>query len=312
MLLTDEMGKPTWMKFEPAAFLVGTQSFSVAERGIYITMLCYQWERGGYLPVEHEKLARLCGVSLDEFENAWAVVSEKFDHDDAGYFNPRGLATLEDAVNLMERRSEAGKRGAAALHRGKRMANAQQTHAKAITRASDSSSPSQSVDECSDSSTPSPPVVLPSPEPDLPEALDTDAFRKVWTEWLAFRREHRWTTRTDWRAKQLKMLAPHGPVVAAMALEQSMAQGWQGVFPEKVNLSTPIQAAERQQAPLDREDALERLYALERLSTDEVQELATIVREGSEEEARAAWVKAQQLDYWRNPENSDRRVEEIA
>lgn len=69
---------------------------------------------------------------------------------------------------------------------------------------------------------------------ELPAGLGTPVFRATWAEWIGYRRQHGWSVKAPWAQRQLAMLAEHGPEVAAAALQQSMRQGWQGVFPEKV------------------------------------------------------------------------------
>ncbi len=62
-------------QFYPADFLTGTAIMTAEERGIYIALLCYQWEMGG-LPDDNRLLARLAGADPDS--RALAGVREKF------------------------------------------------------------------------------------------------------------------------------------------------------------------------------------------------------------------------------------------
>lgn len=73
---------------------------------------------------------------------------------------------------------------------------------------------------------------------ELPPGLDEDAFKNVWVEWLAYRCENRWSTKPAWAKRQLAMLAEHGPAVAIAAINESMRQGWKGVFPNKIESKT--------------------------------------------------------------------------
>lgn len=71
---------------------------------------------------------------------------------------------------------------------------------------------------------------------DLPAPLDTPAFRAKWIEWHAYRREQR---HAKWKAKTcaaaLNRLSGLGEAAAMKAIDQSISNGWQGLFPEKGN-----------------------------------------------------------------------------
>lgn len=66
--------------------------------------------------------------------------------------------------------------------------------------------------------------------PPLPPSLDSDAFRIVWGDWLAYRKERKLKTTEQTRKAQLVTLAGWGPELAAEALQTSIRQGWQGFF----------------------------------------------------------------------------------
>ena len=67
----------------------------------------------------------------------------------------------------------------------------------------------------------------------LPPELDTEAFRTAWAEWLAYRKErHLGTYKPIGLRRQLNALAVHGPESAIEAIELSMRQNYQGLFPK--------------------------------------------------------------------------------
>jgi len=73
------------------------------------------------------------------------------------------------------------------------------------------------------------------PLPELPEALNTPEFRQVWDMWLDYRRQHKKKPVSAYAARVLlPKLERVGVRRAILALEQSIANDWQGVFPEKV------------------------------------------------------------------------------
>jgi len=70
---------------------------------------------------------------------------------------------------------------------------------------------------------------------DLPSNLDTPEFRQAWADWLAYRKERRLAAyKPIGLARQLNALAAFGPQSAIAAIEQSMAQNYQGLFPKPV------------------------------------------------------------------------------
>lgn len=70
---------------------------------------------------------------------------------------------------------------------------------------------------------------------EIPAPLDTPAFRKAWAEWKANRSANRVKPyKPRGEQTQLNHLATFGPSVAIAAIEQSIRQGWQGLFPERV------------------------------------------------------------------------------
>lgn len=68
-------------------------------------------------------------------------------------------------------------------------------------------------------------------EVEIPESLRTKAFEDAWVEWLAYRRGRRLTVKAQTLKAQLKKLAAVGEQAAIEALEDSVANGWQGIFP---------------------------------------------------------------------------------
>jgi hypothetical protein len=69
----------------------------------------------------------------------------------------------------------------------------------------------------------------------IPPELDTEEFRAAWGEWKADRAARRIKPFTPGGEQgQFRKLAKFGPAVAVLAIRESIAQGWQGLFPEKI------------------------------------------------------------------------------
>ena len=79
---------------------------------------------------------------------------------------------------------------------------------------------------------------------DLPSNLDTPEFRAAWADWLAYRKERRLATyKPIGLTRQLNALAAFGPQSAIAAIEQSIQQNYQGLFPKAI--LEPAKAASR-------------------------------------------------------------------
>jgi len=76
-----------------------------------------------------------------------------------------------------------------------------------------------------------------TPVAPIPPELSREPFNAAWADWLLYRKERRLSTRTRTIAAQLTSLAPLGPDAAAECLRLSIRNGWQGIFPERMNLN---------------------------------------------------------------------------
>jgi phage replication O-like protein O len=86
---------------------------------------------------------------------------------------------------------------------------------------------------------------------EIPPNLNTPEFLKAWGEWLVHRTQikHKVTELTQ--QKQLKMLAQYSPKIAIAMIEQSITNGWQGIFvlsspTSKSSLRGPLSDAQKE------------------------------------------------------------------
>lgn len=98
----------------PRDWLASTRAMRIAERGAYHDLLCFQWEMGA-LPADHERLARLLGLSAKEFAEVWPAIESKFVVNGLSLFNKR---LEEHRVKALEQREK--KRRAAQSTNAKR------------------------------------------------------------------------------------------------------------------------------------------------------------------------------------------------
>lgn len=85
---------------------------------------------------------------------------------------------------------------------------------------------------------------------ELPEHLDTEDFRALLGEWFEWRREEKLAPVTpgSWTLLRNK-LSNSSEDEATAAIQTSMANGWQGVFPQKKQRPHGSSAAGRKHDP---------------------------------------------------------------
>jgi uncharacterized protein YdaU (DUF1376 family) len=229
-----------WYKHDAKAFLEGTGDMTSSEVGIYIRLLDHQFCRGGYLPAEFDRLAALVAQDDSDRASLRNVLAMKFRCHKKGYCNLRMLQTVRKARQVVEQnRLNARSRWDADAMRPHERSESQRARAR---RASVSSSPSTSQQGGKEG-------VQGKPSGDeLPEPLCTPEFEAAWSNWLDYRHEKRKPVSERAARSQLAKLARFGGAVAIEAIEASIANDWQGLFPEKANNSP---ARKRRPSPED-------------------------------------------------------------
>ena len=105
---------PAWFPWYPRDFRLSEKvmRLSPAGRGIYVMLLCAQWEHET-LPSDIGALARLADCSVEELESEWPVLSECFtlSRDGKRAFNARLKQIRKQTSETSRKRSVAGKLG---------------------------------------------------------------------------------------------------------------------------------------------------------------------------------------------------------
>lgn len=111
-------GKPkAYMPFYVADYILDTSHLSLEEHGAYLLLMFTMWRRGGELPAEHDRLARILGVTDPErFERLWDTLREFFERD-GDVIRQRRLTdewakAMSNKHRLIKAAREAGKRSA--------------------------------------------------------------------------------------------------------------------------------------------------------------------------------------------------------
>lgn len=118
-------------QFYPADFLsdIHVATMSLAERGAYITLLCYCWNEG-HLDANETRLARLCGVGLSEWRKLWEALAPCFDEGNGLLTHARLNHEREKQAEFITKQARNGTlRSASAMRRSGRFTS--QTPAEA-------------------------------------------------------------------------------------------------------------------------------------------------------------------------------------
>jgi len=158
--------------FWPSDFMVGTMFMSASARGIYIYLLCHQWEKGG-LPDDPAELAELATVELSEFQAAWGRwLHRKFTQGQDGLLrNDKLEAVRQEQIEYRRQQSGRGKQGASD---SEQMADRGRAGAAARWQPDGSTAAIHGSQMAAHGSPPSP---SPSPSPEL-QKTTTKAFVK--------------------------------------------------------------------------------------------------------------------------------------
>lgn len=74
--MANENDDPAFLMYSKD-WIRGTAYMTPAEKGVYIDLLCHQHQDGS-IPTDIKRIARLVGLSMEEFNPIWEVVGKKF------------------------------------------------------------------------------------------------------------------------------------------------------------------------------------------------------------------------------------------
>ena len=98
------MHKDPAFLFYPKDWLSGTSDMMLDEKGAYIDLLAQQHQHR-VLPDDPARLARMVGLSQDEFDRIWVKVSTKFIHVSGSMVNLKLKRVIDErAVNAKKKR----------------------------------------------------------------------------------------------------------------------------------------------------------------------------------------------------------------
>lgn len=101
-----------YMQFYVADYLADTMHLSTLEHGAYLLLLMNYWQRGGALPDEDVKLARIARLGLKDWLKVRGEIAPLFSEQDGSWFHKRVERELDLARAHIQQRSNAGKASA--------------------------------------------------------------------------------------------------------------------------------------------------------------------------------------------------------
>ena len=226
-------------QFYPDDFLSGTITMTDAEVGLYIRLLCHQWNSGG-LPNDNAEieLHSRGGTPLKR-------VLAKFQVGDDGLLrNARLEAVRRGRQEFIDKQTESSAKGVAAREAKRLLAtsgltvgqpsgqpvgqptvNPERVNGRSYGRlTSVSVSVSPKEEEAGKKKSFDVSAI------EIPEALNTASFLNAWDRWCAHRRELKRPLTKISTAQQLNDLAEMGESRAIATLHHSVKNGWQGIF----------------------------------------------------------------------------------
>lgn len=229
----------------PADFIhnVDTAGMTTEEIGAYWLLLCYSWDAP--LPNDHKRLARMARLPPARFARVWASVSRCFTLSDENEFtNPR-----VERERLFQKQNRD------------RMRDLSQKAAQARQN-STSRSPYGTPYDAPYGGLPIPDTLYPKPDTlcsrkGAPEragrdpepwlavfaefpSLNTGEGHAAFREWVSYRTTAKlkvWTVPTI--RKSLRTFEGHGTALLRAAIDESIKNGWQGLFLPKCASGAP-------------------------------------------------------------------------
>ena len=211
----------SWYAMYPGDWRSGTGCMTALERGIYRELLDEQF-LSGPLPACERKLRMIARCDQDEWDQARDAVLAKFETVDGRLVNARMESERNEREGIRQMKVEAARKS----HESRRKNNS--ANCKTPHSANCKTPPSANCVHVHDHVTVSKDTVEGTALPFGP------GFASAWDDWIAYRREAR---HKAWSPRSIKtQLGRLGKLTESEAIEvinRSIANGWQGLFPEK-------------------------------------------------------------------------------
>lgn len=243
------MNRPPYFAFYPGDFAsdINVEAMSTLQVGAYLLLLCKAWqaEPPASLPNDDQILSRLARLDPATWAEVKAGVLVPWRlGTDGRLHNKRLRLEYDKALSLIRAKTAGGRAGAVKRWATGNTDSSPNGTPNGSASGSPNGTPNANQNQIKsqkgeEKDPPNPPRTGGTPAT-IPPELDTEQFRRAWGEWKAERaaKKCRPLTPTG-EARQLKHLATFGPAVAVEAIETSLRNQWQGLFPEKVQPRSP-------------------------------------------------------------------------
>ena len=211
----------SWYALYADDFDGGTRNMTPAGVGAYVRLLNEQFRRG-YIPADERAICRIVGMFPDEWDDVRDEVLAKFEQIDDGLANGRMESERNEREGIRQMKVEAARKS----HESRRKNNS--ANCKTPHSANCKTTPSANCVHDHDHVNVSKDTLEGTALPFGP------GFASAWDDWIAYRREAR---HKAWSPRSIKtQLGRLGKLTESEAIEvinRSIANGWQGLFPEK-------------------------------------------------------------------------------
>jgi uncharacterized protein YdaU (DUF1376 family) len=215
-----EMSAAPAFQFYPESFLAGTVLFTNEEKGIYMTLLCYQWSHG-HLPSDLKLVAHMAGCSIKKLQR---VLTKFIQDEKGGYYNERLEKEKIKQEAFRERQRQNGACGGR----------------PPITQAFEKNNPSLSSGESprdrdrdkesvavgkGDWGKPIRPLLCL-----IQPAMQKDGFPEAWEQWIGYRAEMGETLTSYTAASVMGQCERWGAYKSVRLIRRSIKKSWKNIL----------------------------------------------------------------------------------
>lgn len=210
--------------FYPSDFVEGTIDLTLEEIGGYMKVLCAQHSKG---KLSEHKIKKILG---EKFDKIWPEIKDKFKFSNGLYYNER----LEQEKKKRSKYVESRKRNLKGkkknkTHKGTHTKPHMDTHMVNVNvNVNEDVNRDENVSEKT------------SKKEKLIYPFETENFKKHWHAWIEYKRKQHKFSFKDQKyeqqaLKKLSEISGHSEKTACNIIEQSIANGWKGLFELKEN-----------------------------------------------------------------------------
>jgi hypothetical protein len=230
-----------WYKWYPRDFLASStvRRMSFTAQGVYRALLDLQWE-DGFL-ISYDDAAAILRLTPEE-KSAFQPFYDLCFPDG---INPKIDEQRQASLTYIERQRQVAKNKPKARSRvanSKPKARSRVANSEPTASVSPTETETETTTETETMLTLDKSSVETTHVWSIPDGLQTEKFMHSWSAFVQHRKQMRKPISAVGGKALLRKLEQHSVEVATAALDESLSNGWQGVFPEKVDIERPGRA----------------------------------------------------------------------